>query len=85
MIALCAIMLLVAMLLNACSLSNRQLGPDVALSFNQFILNIGDKTVVGTVQSWRDFENSDVVQFTDSNGSIYLTHYSNVVLIRTFP
>lgn len=34
----------------------------------------------GRVDTWKDYEDSDVVQVT-INGVTYLTHYSNVILI----
>ena len=37
---------------------------------------------VGTVQvaSWRDYENSDMIQVSSTDGNTYLTHSVNVVL-----
>lgn len=37
---------------------------------------------VGTVevQSWCDYENSDMIQVTAKDGTTYLTHSSNVIL-----
>ncbi len=37
---------------------------------------------VGTVEimSWIDYENSDIVQIQSKDGTVYLTHYANVVL-----
>lgn len=37
---------------------------------------------VGTVQvaSWRDYENSDMIQISATDGNTYLTHSSNVIL-----
>jgi hypothetical protein len=37
---------------------------------------------VGTVEvaSWRDYENSDMIQISATDGNTYLTHSVNVVL-----
>ena len=37
---------------------------------------------IGTVQvaSWRDYENSDMIQVSATDGNTYLTHSVNVVL-----
>ena len=37
---------------------------------------------IGTVQvaSWRDYENSDMIQVSSTDGNTYLTHSVNVVL-----
>ena len=37
---------------------------------------------IGTVQvaSWRDYENSDMIQVSSTDGNTYLTHSVNVIL-----
>lgn len=45
----------------------------------QIAMPDGD-VVIGKVESWADYENSDVVQ-VKIGGKTYLTHYTNVVLI----
>ena len=37
---------------------------------------------VGTVEvdSWKDYEQSDMIQIKAKNGTVYLTHSSNVIL-----
>lgn len=37
---------------------------------------------VGTIEisSWKDYENSDMMQVTGKDGTVYLTHSSNVIL-----
>lgn len=62
------------------SIGNRQIGLDTIQTFKKFILLINDDIIEGYVKSWRDFEESDVIQFTDTNDITYLTHYSNVIL-----
>lgn len=32
------------------------------------------------ISSWRDYENSDIMQVTGKDGTVYLTHSSNVIL-----
>lgn len=39
------------------------------------------EVVKGTVVTWRDYDDSDVVQVKIGNKT-YLTHYSNVVLVH---
>lgn len=54
---------------------------DVTYHFDRVQIAMPDGSVVeGEVQSWQDYENSDVVQVKVDN-KIYLTHYMNVVLI----
>lgn len=82
-----AIIILVAILttaLTACT-GNRQIGFDTTNNFTWAIIQLGNGELIeGEVTSWRDFENSDTVQFT-MNGITYLTHYSNVILSTERP
>ena len=80
-----ALILALALTLTACQVGNRQVGWDTTQTFTYAILDLGnDELIEGTVESWRDFEDSDVVQFT-MNGVTYLTHYSKVILTTKKP
>lgn len=83
---ICVVLILVlALALTACQVGNRQVGWDTTQTFTHAILELGNGELVeGTVTSWRDFEDSDVVQFT-MNGITYLTHYSKVILCTKKP
>lgn len=60
---------------------NRQLY-DLKYRFNRGIIRLPNGEVVeGKVSSWYDYDDSDAVQVT-IDGTTYLTHYSNVVLIE---
>lgn len=68
--------------LTGCQVGNRQIGFDTKQRFNEAIVFTPTYEVVsGDIEAWRDFSESDVVQVT-INGVTYLTHYSNVILIR---
>lgn len=83
---ICVVLILtLALVLTACQVGNRQVGWDTTQTFTHAILELGNGEIVeGTVTSWRDFEESDVVQFT-MNGITYLTHYSKVILTTKKP
>jgi len=67
-----------ALLLTGC---NRQI-IDLTYNFNKAIITLGDGTKIdGEVESWRDFDDGDMIQVT-INGKTYLTHSSNVLLIH---
>lgn len=54
---------------------------DTTYSFERVQIAMPDGSCVeGDVESWQDYENSDVVQ-VKVDGKVYLTHYMNVVLI----
>jgi len=83
---ICVVLILsLALALTACQVGNRQVGWDTTQTFTHAILELGNGEIVeGTVTSWRDFDESDVVQFT-MNGITYLTHYSKVILCTKKP
>lgn len=73
---------LACLCLTGCQVGNRQIGFDTKQRFDEAIVFTSEYEVVsGDIDSWRDFEESDVVQIT-IDGITYLTHYSNVILIR---
>ena len=81
-IAIVALLLIGALLMTSCSLGNRQVGFDLKQTFDEAIVILHNGEMIeGKVDSWRDFDESDVVQVT-IEGVTYLTHYSNVILIR---
>ena len=80
-----ALILTLALALTACQVGNRQVGWDTTQTFTYAIIELGNGELIeGTVTSWRDFEDSDVVQFT-INDVTYLTHYSKVILTTKKP
>lgn len=65
---------------TACAWGN-QSWFDTTYNFDRVQIAMPDGSVIeGKVQSWCDYENSDVVQ-VKVDGKVYLTHYMNVVLI----
>lgn len=79
-IILIVIMLLVGLVtFSACG--NRQVGIDTAQSFNRAYIKLGGEWKEVTVKSWRDFNNGDEVQIVTTDGTVYLSHYSNMVLV----
>lgn len=52
---------------------------DTNYTFNKAIIEgVGEVDV----RTWCDYEDSDAVQITATDGTVYLTHYSNVILIK---
>ena len=80
-IILIAVVLILSFFLTGCGqIGNRQIGLDSTQTFKWAILELGNGELIeGEVTAWRDFDDSDAVQFT-INGVTYLTHYSKVVL-----
>lgn len=77
---LICIILIIAMVLavSACGY-NRQI-VDLDYKFNYAIIFLPDgNRIEGKVGSWKDFEQSDMIQLK-IDGVTYLTHSSNVIL-----
>ena len=70
-----AFIVLSTMLLSGCGFNKQII--DVNYSFNKAIIeNVGEVDI----KSWNDYENSDMIQVTTTDGIVYLTHSSNVIL-----
>lgn len=77
---LCIVMVLLAVLLIFTGCSNRQL-IDTTYRYDYAIIKLANGEVVeGKVQSWLDFENSDMIQ-VKIDGKSYLVHSVNCDLI----
>lgn len=61
--------------LNSC---NKQI-IDLNYNFNKAIIKD-----IGTVniKSWNDYDQSDMIQVTTTDDKVYLTHSSNVILVK---
>ena len=81
-IILVAFLIAIAFVLASCTIGNRQVGMDTVQSFDRYKIVIGNDIIEGRIKAWRDFDNSDVVQVTDTDGTVYLTHYKNVLIVR---
>jgi len=81
-VILIALLLISVLMMTGCSLGNRQIGLDFKQSFDEAIIILHNGEMIeGKIDNWRDFDESDVVQVT-IEGITYLTHYSNVILMR---
>lgn len=70
------ISLILAIALTGCGY-NKQL-IDLNYKFDKaYIEGIGEINI----KSWNDYENSDMVQVIANDGTVYLTHSSNVILV----
>lgn len=83
MLIVACICILMVLTLVSCESGNRQwiLGEITNNTFNKAIVDYGNGTVeIYDVEQWTDFDKSDMVQFIDTDGNVYLTHSSKVVL-----
>lgn len=54
---------------------------DTKWNFSEAIVFRADGEEHVNLKSWTDFEGSDMIQITLENGTTYLTHSSNIILI----
>ena len=54
---------------------------DTVYNFTEAVVFRADGEEHVKVRSWCDYENSDMIQITLEDGTSYLTHASNVILI----
>lgn len=56
---------------------------DTKWSFDYAYIDLGNgKIIEGNVDSWKDWDDSDMIQVTMKDGKTYFTHSTNVVLIK---
>ena len=78
MTKVCIIAAAVALLCSC----NRQVF-DFELKFDKAYIKMMDGSVKTVeVRKWRDYDNSDQIQIIGTDGTIYLTHAVNVVLVK---
>lgn len=58
---------------------------DLNQEFNYAIIERCDGEQVIEIVSWKDYENSDTIQFTDKDGRVWYTHSSKVILTNKMP
>ena len=54
---------------------------DLNYKYNKAILIEGNDRIEFDIKSWNDYDDSDMVQFTTTDGAVYYTHSSNVIFI----
>lgn len=56
---------------------------DLNYKFDYAYISYGDGTVEKIkVASWRDYEDGDQIQVTSTDGTVYLVHSENCVLVK---
>lgn len=74
------LLLIVALLLLAgCNMSNMSI-IDTTHHFDHAYITLPDGVVEGDVYKWVDYEDSDMVQVTLTDGRTFYTHGVNIVL-----
>ena len=69
--------IMVAFSISGC---NKQI-IDLNYKFDKAYIVLGEEVKEVTIKSWNDYENSDMVQVITTDGDVYLTHSTNVILV----
>jgi hypothetical protein len=75
-------LVLVAAIMVAFSISgcNKQI-IDLNYKFDKAYIVLGEEVKEVSIKSWNDYEASDMVQINTTDGDVYLTHSTNVILV----
>ena len=74
-----AFVILLALTLSSCGNLDMI---DTHYTYNEAMIKLPDGTsITVNVKQWTDYSDSDMVQITTYDGTVYFTHSSNVVLI----
>lgn len=77
-----AIILMLTLMITALSSCGNKQMFDTTYNFDKAIVSLPNgKVIEGKVDSWTDYEDGDQIQ-VKINGTTYLVHSSNVVLIK---
>ena len=74
--------LLIAAVLVLSSCGNRQTGIDPNQTFKRAYILLNGTWEEVEVKAWRDLKDGDEVQISTPSGKVYLTYYTNVVLVN---
>ena len=78
-----AVILGIGFLSTGCSSNigyNKQVA-DLNYKFTRAIIRFADGDMEVEIRSWCDYDDSDRIQITATNGTVYYTHGSNIILI----
>jgi hypothetical protein len=79
-ISLILVAVLCVVLFSGCGYNKQII--DFNYKYNYAIISLmNGELVEGPISSWNDYDNSDMVQVTFTDGNIYYTHGSNVLMI----
>lgn len=53
---------------------------DLNYKFDKAYIILGEEVKEVSIKSWNDYEASDMVQITTTDGEVYLTHSTNIIL-----
>lgn len=73
---------ILVMIIVAASTSCNQQIVDTSYTFNKAYITVGSSTITVDVKTWNDYDDSDMVQVTAKDGTVYYSHSSNIILVK---
>lgn len=73
-----AVSIVALFVLNSC---NKTI-VDTTYTFDKAIINLGEEYITIDVKSWADYQDSNQIRVTSTEGTVYLVHSSNITLIK---
>jgi ABC-type glycerol-3-phosphate transport system substrate-binding protein len=75
-----AALILMVMMVTMVGCGNNQI-IDTKWSFDTAVITVGNEVKTVKIAKWKDYEGG-VVQVVDEDGNVYMTNYTNMVLIQ---
>lgn len=75
-----AALILMVMMVTMVGCGNNQI-IDTKWSFDTAVITVGNEVKTVKIAKWKDYEDG-VVQVVDEDGNVYMTSYTNLVLIQ---
>ena len=54
---------------------------DTTWKYDKAYINVGSETIICEVSSWKDYQNSDMIQVRCKDGRTFLGHSSAIILV----
>ncbi len=54
---------------------------DTTWKYDKAYINVGSETIICEVSSWKDYQNSDMIQVRCKDGRSFLGHSSAIILV----
>lgn len=70
------IAVLVSLFISGCNLQII----DTTWKYDRAYINVGSETIICEIESWKDYDNSDMIQVRCKDGKTYLGHSAAIIL-----
>lgn len=75
-----ALLIVAALMFTICACNYQMV--DLVYQYDYAIISCGGSTMKIPIQSWRDYEDSEQIQITATDGTTYLVSSMNCILVK---